>query len=270
MAISSFVLDYLLSLKPVLDRSADRSLLELGEAQTYQIDLADYADKIASATGMSRDIIATDIAQCRAGPAQQAPYREARAIYGWVFSCRRYRAADQSARDPADRIDLNFPFDLGETFDVVINNGTSEHVFNQANVFAMMHAHARPGGLLIHYTTCLGWIDHGFYNVQPNFFFDLAKYNGYEVLSCCLVNDAVMFPLRLGEYTPESLADDPRLADALLCTCLRRRSSAGFRFPQQYPYQAGSEVLGDRDIHPVPQAEPGRLRRLLKCLIGPG
>jgi hypothetical protein len=39
---------------------------------------------------------------------------------------------------------------------------------------------------MIHWTPCLGWIDHGPYNVQPGFFHDLARANGYEMLLATL------------------------------------------------------------------------------------
>ena len=100
-----------------------------------------------------------------------------------------------------------------------------------------MHNHVKVGGIMVHYTCGLGWIDHGFYSIQPMFFFDLAKYNSYDVISCALVNEKIIFPLLPGAYTPDGLPAQPALADSLSCSCLRRKSADSFCFPTQYHYQ---------------------------------
>jgi SAM-dependent methyltransferase len=237
MALSSFVIDYLLSLGHVNNRGDVGSLLEFGQSVTSEVDVTTYLDRIVQATGLSKDGLSAQLATCREDSPEMVPYSEARAIYRWIFGCQTYRAIDFSAVDARDRLDLNHPFELETKFDVVVNNGTSEHIFNQANVFEMMHRHVKVEGIMVHYTPGLGWLDHGFYNIQPMFFFDLAKYNSYEVVSCALVNDNGIFPLAPGCYAPQSLANDPLLADALICACLRRWSPDPFRFPIQHPYQ---------------------------------
>src|SRR6185312_4011949 len=67
-------------------------------------------------------------------------------------------------------------------YSLVTNFGTSEHVFNQANLFRMMHDLARPGGIMIHGVPFMGYVDHGFFSYHPNFFTALARYNSYEIL----------------------------------------------------------------------------------------
>ena len=89
------------------------------------------------------------------------------------------------------RIDLNYSSlahpDLGEKFDVVTNQGFSEHVFNQASVFECIHHICKPHGLMVHVLPCQGWADgegwgHGFYQYQPNFFRHLATANNYSLI----------------------------------------------------------------------------------------
>jgi hypothetical protein len=63
-----------------------------------------------------------------------------------------------------------------------MNHGTAEHVFSIGQVFYSMHHACLAGGYMIHDApmTCF---DHGFYNLNPGLFYDLAAANGYELIS---------------------------------------------------------------------------------------
>jgi SAM-dependent methyltransferase len=236
MGVGSYIIDYLLTLSPLFPGNEGRSMLELGEAEARP-DAATALANIARIRNLDVNRLQNELEECRRGDPAMATRLEARAIYRWTLGQSSYRAIDLGSTEPAWRQDLNRPFDLGARFDIVVNNGTSEHIFDQANVFVMMHEHTKPGGHMIHFTCGLGWIDHGFYNVQPHFFFDLAKYNDYDVLSCVFANEQMLFPLTAANPNPPELETDPRFKNALICCCLRRRSDAPFRFPTQYPYQ---------------------------------
>lgn len=67
-------------------------------------------------------------------------------------------------------------------FGIVINHGTAEHIFNIANVFKVMHDAGEVGGLMIHESPFTGWTSHGFYNLQPTLFYDIAHENAYEMV----------------------------------------------------------------------------------------
>lgn len=78
---------------------------------------------------------------------------------------------------------LTSPPTWRETFDVVANHGTSEHIFNQANVFRLMHDLTIIGGLMIHAVpTPQFGANHGFYFYDETIFNDLAHANGYEIV----------------------------------------------------------------------------------------
>lgn len=96
--------------------------------------------------------------------------------------------ASYSAIDPATpgsqyRFDLNQPVPLNEQFDLIVNIGTAEHVFNVYQFYKTAHERTRDGGMMIHSAPFTGWADHGFYTFQPTFFFDLARANGYQIVS---------------------------------------------------------------------------------------
>ena len=208
------------------------------------MDLVDHLPRIAAAVGTSEAELTRELENARLGRRADISFDEARLIYRWLFGCHYYRAVDLGARSATARIDLNYPFDLGKRFDLVINNGTSEHIFNQANVFAMIYNHTRVGGHMVHWTPVLGWVDHGLYNVQPSFFLDLAKANAYDILSCVMLNDRAE-SLAVEPTAPDFQAkrDDARFANSLLCACMRRRSDDAFRVPQQAFYSNDQRTM---------------------------
>lgn len=82
--------------------------------------------------------------------------------------------------------DLNNPLPIDRQFDIVLNLGTAEHIFNIAQCYRTMHERTRPGGLIITCGPFTGGVDHGFYSVQPTFYYDLAAANGYQVMAVML------------------------------------------------------------------------------------
>jgi hypothetical protein len=163
----------------------------------------------------------------------------ARALYHAIFEPAFYAAIDLGLLPRRLCVDLNGFVHVGRLFDYVINNGTSEHVFDQANVYRTIHDHTRPGGVMIHWTPCLGWTNHGFYNVQPGFFFDLANANGYQIKLIGLAALDIFFPLQSGDDYREGVAQHRRLANFEICTVLRKVVDQPFRIPIQGTYQGG-------------------------------
>ncbi len=82
-------------------------------------------------------------------------------------------------------VDLNskrLPEKMVGAYDTVLNHGTSEHILNQMNVFAAVHAATKKDGLIMHLVPSIGYVDHGYFCYTSRFFFDLAAYNNYEVV----------------------------------------------------------------------------------------
>lgn len=71
-------------------------------------------------------------------------------------------------------------------YDVVLNFGTTEHVFNQWNSFEVMHDSLNVGGVIYCVLPSSGYINHGYYCYTPLFFNDLAKANDYEIVDMFL------------------------------------------------------------------------------------
>ena len=100
-----------------------------------------------------------------------------------VLGFRKYLAIDVNTDKDAIALDLNnVVYDkFNEKFDLVTNNGTSEHIFNQNSVFTNIHNLCNVGGYMIHVLPCTGWVDHGFYNYNPNMFTAIAEQNNYNI-----------------------------------------------------------------------------------------
>lgn len=82
-------------------------------------------------------------------------------------------------------LDLNFedlPKRYRESFDIVLNFGTTEHIINQLNCFRVMHDAMKVGGISFHQRPCAGWANHGYYLYHLLFIQDLAKANDYEIV----------------------------------------------------------------------------------------
>jgi SAM-dependent methyltransferase len=148
-------------------------------------------------------------------------------------------AIDFDGTQTAHKLDLNQPIDIGQRFDIVHNAGTLEHVFDIAQAFRNMHNLTRPGGVMIHHAPFVGWVDHGFYALQPTLFWDLAEANGYHVAAMVY---AEVDPPRL-ESLPsrEAILDMAKAGrigrNANLAAVLQRpHTEAPFHIPMQGYY----------------------------------
>ncbi len=103
-----------------------------------------------------------------------------------------YSSIDINGAENSYQFDLNqdlydtYKFD--QLYDLVINNGTGEHVFNQFALFKNIHQLTNTNGIMLHILPFIDWINHGFYNYNPIFFADLAASNKYEILDITLAN----------------------------------------------------------------------------------
>lgn len=150
-------------------------------------------------------------------------------------------AIDFHGTESALKLDLNYPVELQKRFHVVINLCTSEHIFNIAQVMKTVHDYTLPNGLMIHEVPFTGWYDHGFYNIQPTFFWDLAAFNGYAVV---LLLYAELKPLKLVQLTKREsiieLVKQKSISENALLFCILKKPAEErpFRIPIQ-GYYAG-------------------------------
>ncbi len=89
-----------------------------------------------------------------------------------------------------ETLDLNAretPWHLVNAFDLVLDSGTIEHVFDLAQAITHCLNMTRIGGRVIHLTPTSNCVNHGFYSVSPTFFSDFytASRCSVEALYLC-------------------------------------------------------------------------------------
>lgn len=234
MAISATHFELLSRLKPILPRGG--SLLEIGEANWY-------GDIPPVTTLAELWKVLPDSERAEIGKQVNdwmgeglTPFTAVKSLYAILFAPKRVVAVDMNGTPEAWRLDLNAPLPpLGE-FDVVINHGTAEHVFDVAQVFRSMHDACKPGGLMIHEAPFTGWLDHGFYCLQPTLFYDMSAANGYELLSVAIeeIQSKQVIDVESREAMTALLPNVPN--NAMLYVVLRKAADAPFRVPLQGYY----------------------------------
>lgn len=160
------------------------SFLELGEANWYgDVPYEQLSDDICRLDGdleKQIELLQRLIEVVRAQQSNMS-WDVAKIFYRVFLDYRETVAIDFGGTEKSLKLDLNQPITLGQEFDVVYNGGTAEHVFNVWQFFKTVHDHTASGGVMIHGAPFTGWIDHGFFNFNPTFFWDLAAANGYIV-----------------------------------------------------------------------------------------
>ena len=140
--------------------------------------------------------------------------------------------------------DLNQPIprEWHGRFGMVLDGGTTEHVFDVARVFANIAAMLRVGGDAFHVSPMSGWVNHGFYQISPCVLFDFYSANGFEPLAAQVIGlprdpakDAET--TRPFEYTESALVYDDARYSTLLLFRARKVVDVPLRIPTQGIYR---------------------------------
>ncbi len=99
-----------------------------------------------------------------------------------MFGFQEVHAMDISDHEGADFVfDLNLPVteDLKGRFDVILDGGTTEHVFNVPEAMKTISHMLKKEGIVVHSQPMAGYVDHGFYSFSPTFYHDYYTHNGF-------------------------------------------------------------------------------------------
>lgn len=92
------------------------------------------------------------------------------------------RVWDIHARQPnTDIVDLHEPYDSPIRYDLVLDPGTTEHIFNIALAMTTIAKATAVGGCVVH-ATPLHHLNHGYYSFSPVFYRDFYEANGFEIV----------------------------------------------------------------------------------------
>ncbi len=86
--------------------------------------------------------------------------------------------------------DLNrneFPVKYFDFYDVVLDGGTLEHVFDQLTALRNIHKLLSVGGRVVHVNGVSNWVEHGFYSFSPCFWWDYYAANRYRIEDCLMI-----------------------------------------------------------------------------------
>ena len=166
-----------------------------------------------------------------------------------------YLAIDVNTERDAVAMDLNLDivqtYDFKEQFDLVTNNGTGEHVFNQYMVFKNAHDLCRTGGFMIHVLPFYRWVDHGFFNYNPNLFPCLANQNGYELRELWIASSDAVYLHKLdvknlgrNKGYRGKLELDTWESDPMVAAVFRKVKDSPFEIPIQHMY-GGANISDD-------------------------
>ena len=73
------------------------------------------------------------------------------------------------------------PYELQNRFDLVLDSGTLEHVFDFAAGLRHCVRMVGSGGRVIHLTPSSNCVEHGFYSVSPTLYADFYAASGFEI-----------------------------------------------------------------------------------------
>lgn len=98
-----------------------------------------------------------------------------------------HTSLDINGQHEALQVDLSVPIKdkkLLNSFDVITNLGTSEHVENQYECFRNIHNLCKRNGLFIHAVPSVGsWLGHCKYYYTPMFFMQLVNNCNYTIIN---------------------------------------------------------------------------------------
>lgn len=107
-----------------------------------------------------------------------------------LLGAKSVRVADVSDYENPDYIiDLNYNVDpkYVEKFDVVLDVGTLEHVFDVPTALNNIVRMLKPSGNVVLCYPASNAIDHGFYSFSPTLLYDYFAVNGFSNFSCYLL-----------------------------------------------------------------------------------
>ena len=169
-----------------------------------------------------------------------------------------YKSIDINGAYESLQFDLNknisTTYNFDDKYDLVINNGTGEHVFNQHALFLNFHNLTKINGIMLNILPFIDWINHGFYNFNPIFFADLAASNNYQILKISLANrdgaelklDGSDFSILFEQIKPNrndskfnkmiEIAKEKIGKNILLVVASKKLSNDSFKIPLQGKY----------------------------------
>lgn len=140
-------------------------------------------------------------------------------------------------------IDLNNPCpqNLYQKYDLVIDAGTSEHCFNIAQAVKNIAIMVKKGGY-IHHVNPINSFNHGFYNLNPTWYYDFYLDNGFIIHDMKLVYNGSVNPLGQNVSPYKRFINIPE--NSFLFSLIQRKEIKDIQWPIQYKYRKNPTLKG--------------------------
>tara|TARA_B100000959_G_scaffold95620_1_gene101425 strand:- start:440 stop:1240 length:801 start_codon:yes stop_codon:yes gene_type:complete len=249
MAITAYFFQLLTHLKKnkLIDINQTKSIFEIGEQNWYGDvkieDLLSLAKDLSEESSKKELVLRLqDILDEKEifNNSKSFSFELVKIFYRIIFNNDKYSAIDLHGTEHSIKFNLNEEFKSEDQYDVVTNIGTTEHIFNQYSVFKSIHNLTKPNGLIFHQVPGQGYYDHGFYNYQPTFFFDLAAANDYSIVGFWIYDNNKVEVIKI--HTREnyqklfSRNNHPTYYDNLVLFKKSSISNKEFNLPTQFIY----------------------------------
>lgn len=143
-------------------------------------------------------------------------------------------------RNIEEIIDLNIPINekLRNKFDILIDPGTSEHIFNIGQSFLnIKQALTIKGAAII--CAPISKYNHGFWNINPTAYYDFFRSNGFEIHAItCAKEEKDGTITRFDVHHTQRFKGIPE--DCLLCCVAQKIEECEDTWPTQTKYAGGS------------------------------
>lgn len=143
-------------------------------------------------------------------------------------------------RGPEVVVDLN-SFQSFPPAGLVIDPGTSEHIFNLGNVFRQIAGCIDVGGYVVH-TNPINMMNHGFWNFSPTAYMDFYGSNGFSLAYACIMagplDNRTLHEISAERWVKRLDADPNTTA----CVILKREKIVPFTWPLQSKYAANPNL----------------------------
>ncbi len=199
-------------------------------------------------------------------------------LFCQLLGAKQVTSLDFSSHEGCDLIhDMNQPVssDRHNAFDVVIDGGTLEHVFNFPVAIANCMSMVKPGGSLFIFTMANNHAGHGFYQFSPELFFRIFQpENGFEI------RDVI---LELHSYPGAELSRTTRCYSVVDPAAVRSRVGLVTRMPvmmmvhavktvskpvfERFPIQSDYASLYQQGATPESPTGGGRAASWLKSIV---
>lgn len=129
-------------------------------------------------------------------------------------------------------------------FNLIIDSGTMEHIFDAKSVMENLVRMTNIGGYVLQFIPAQNFLNHGFYQFSPTFFYDFYTSNGFEIIESYIIEtrgsyDRFYFYNQEKDYTGLFFNPRNRLVS---CFLVRKKENIGkIILPDQYFYKRLAE-----------------------------